>query len=148
MLARSLVTAALLAFGAAASAQVPNPSPTPELPYDPGYDRKSTNQDAVNAQEAPVTRSLNRTSATGAAVITADADAADAAQAHYQEDLDAYAGEVRAHRRAAMRNRTRYNRQQHAYADAMRVWRIQTDACNRGKLKACKLPTPNPADFY
>jgi hypothetical protein len=30
----------------------------------------------------------------------------------------------------------------------MAVWRQQVAACDKGHHKACKLPTPNPADYY
>ncbi len=62
--------------------------------------------------------------------------------------MAAYREAVRANRRDAMRDQSRYDHQQRAYADAMAAWRMQTEACNRGRLKACKLPTPNPADYY
>ena len=38
-------------------------------------------------------------------------------------------------------------REREAYAMAMRDWRLQVDACNRGHQRACDMPPPNPADY-
>lgn len=105
--------------------------------------------DAVDAQEKPVTEQLN----TRAAVAASDNRAATVAvngarEAQYEADMAAYRAEVQAHRREIAADQARYERQQRAYADAMAVWREQKAACDRGVLKACKKPTPNPADFY
>ncbi|MDB5688988.1 MAG: hypothetical protein JWL91_864 [Sphingomonas bacterium] len=140
-----LIPALLLALATAAPAQVPNPSPTPEAPQDRGYDKDTPKHDAVDAQEGPRTRQLNATSALGAEV-KGEATAAD--QAAYEADLAAYHDEIMASRADAMNDVARFNRQQRAYADAMAQWRAQTIACEKGKLKACKLPTPRPADYY
>ncbi|MDB5683766.1 MAG: hypothetical protein JWM75_1464 [Sphingomonas bacterium] len=140
-----VAAAAVLAISTTGMAQVPNPSPTRELPHDRGYDKDSPKHDAIDAQEAPVTRDLNATSALGAQVKT---EATTADEAQYQADLDAYRADVRANARETARDENRYARQQRAYADAMAVWRGQVAACDRGKLSACKLPTPNPRDFY
>ena len=144
MSARKLIPA-LLFLATAAGAQVPNPDPAPEAAQDRGYDVQTPKHDAIDAQEAPVTQSLNAKAGQAAAVneIAGEVD-----QAQYQTDMEAYHADVMAHAAATMRDEARYGRQQRAYADAMAQWRAQTDACNRGKLKACKLPTPNPADYY
>jgi hypothetical protein len=139
-----LVPVAMLAVSAVAlPAQAPNPAaePTPET-Y---HHKDSPSQATVDAQEAPRTRELNATSALGAEVKQ-EAGAAD--QAAYQSDLAAYHDEIIVSRADAMRDSARFNRQQRAYADAMAQWRAQTAACEKGKLKACKLPTPRPADYY
>jgi hypothetical protein len=140
-----LVPAALLAAATMLPAQVPNPTPTPEAAQDRGYDKDTAKHEAVDAQEAPRTRELNATSALGAEVKQ-EATVED--QAAYQADLSAYHAEIMANRADAMRDSTRFNRQQRAYADAMAQWRTQTIACEKGTLKACKLPTPRPADYY
>lgn len=145
MLGRTWLWAAALIVSASAAAQVPNPDPAPEAAQDRGYDIQTPKHDAVDAQEKPMTRALNSEVEQG---TTAQAALSAADQAQYDADLAAYDQDVRAHRREVMADRARYRHQQRAYADAMAVWRAQTDACNRGKLKACKLPTPNPADYY
>lgn len=96
--------------------------------------------EAVDAQEKPVTEDLN----TRAAVQAAN----NANEAQYEADMAAYRAEVQANRQEIMADQARYERQQRAYADAMAVWREQKAACDRGVLKQCKKPTPNPADFY
>ena len=151
---RSALICAALAVTTPAMAQVPNPDPARELPQDRGYDVDTPKHRAVDAQEQPVTQALNAQAGAAASAASAQADAvntadADAeAQAHYQADLDSYRAAVDAHARTAMRDQDRFARQQHAYAEAMRAWRMQTYACEKGHLKACKLPTPNPADYY
>ncbi len=147
MFARSILCAAALVVAAPAFAQatVPNPSPAPEAPVDRGYDKDTPKSQAINAQEAPVTRALNNTVDQA---TTVDAVGAQMDQQQYQEDLAAYHDAVMANHADAMKDQRRFDRQQRAYADAMAQWRAQTDACNKGKLKACKLPTPNPADYY
>ena len=149
MLARTLICAAALIAAVPAAAQVPNPDPAPEAPTDRGYDVDTPKHDAINAQEAPVTRALNNTVDQATAARDSTNAAAQAQnQAQYDADMAAYRAEVTANHREAARDSRRYNHQQRAYADAMAQWRMQTDLCNRGKLKACKLPTPNPADYY
>ena len=145
MLARTLLCAAAMATAAPALAQVPNPDPAPEAPVDRGYDVSTPKHDAIDVQEAPVTRALNN-DANQAATVNAIGSAMD--QQQYRDDLAAYHDAVMAHHADAMSDQARFSRQQRAYADAMAQWRAQTDACNKGKLKACKLPTPNPADYY
>jgi hypothetical protein len=135
----------LLGLATVVSAQVPNPAPAAELPQDRGYDKHDAKHDAVDAQEGARTRDLNATSALGAQVKE---DVTEADQAEYQADLSAYHDEVMANRADAMKDMARFDRQQRAYADAMRQWRAQTIACEKGKMKACKLPTPRPADYY
>ena len=148
MFAKGLVgglMAMAMAVAWPAAAQVPNPSPTRELPYDRGYDKETPRGDAINAEEAPVTRALNAGAATDAtAVVAQNADA----QAQYQVDMDRYRAQVMASHRDAMRDQRRYDRQQRAYADAMSAWRAQSAACERGHMSACALPTPDPADYY
>lgn len=98
-------------------------------------------QAAANVQEEPVTRQLNNTVQ---ANIEATKEANASAQGQYAIDMAQYRADVEAHNRTVRR----YARQQRAYADAMAVWREQKASCDRGILKECKKPTPNPADFY
>lgn len=71
-----------------------------------------------------------------------------ASEANYQRDMAAYRALVTARKVAVASDAVRYARQQRAYADAMQAWRVQVDQCQRGNSKACKAPTPDPADFY
>jgi hypothetical protein len=75
-------------------------------------------------------------------------EATQADEAAYKADLAAYHDRIMAERADAMNDMERFNRQQRAYADAMAQWRKQSAACEKGKMPACRLPTPNPADFY
>lgn len=118
-------------------------------PVDRGYDKHTARHDAVDAQEKPVTESLNSRAAVEASGNRAAVDTVNSAnQAQYEADMAAYRAEVQANRREMAADETRYDRQQRAYADAMATWREQKAACDRGVLKECKKPTPNPADFY
>jgi hypothetical protein len=99
----------------------------------------------ADAQEKPVTQSLN----SGGAAQAATANAVNAAnQDQYELDRAAFRAQVAARREKIMLDEEAYARQQNAYADAMTAWRIQNDECKRGILKSCKKPTPVPADFY
>ncbi|WCT74870.1 hypothetical protein PQ455_06525 [Sphingomonas naphthae] len=145
-----MMIAALLASATAlpASAQtLPTApaSPTRELPYDRGYDKPSPRTDAINAQEGPVTDTLN---AQAGAAATATASADIDAKAVYEADREAYWRALMAHDRSVLRTDERYARQQNAYADAMVAWRMQDAACKRGNQRACKAPTPTPEQFY
>lgn len=109
-------------------------------------------QDAINAASAPNTAALN---SNVASTTAANNDANAAVMAQYQESQEQYAADQQAYMDALVKhdaavNRTdaRYVRQQHAYADAMRVWRAQVWACKHGNNRACDAPPPNPASFY
>ncbi|AGH47951.1 hypothetical protein G432_01115 [Sphingomonas sp. MM-1] len=125
--------AALLAFaGGAAVAQT---APAPQTAV----------ENAADAQEVPVTRGLNAREGSEASAQQA---ASEAVQAQYEADMAAYRTSVQAHAQAVAQDEARFARQQRAYADAMAAWREQKRDCDRGVLKACKKPTPNPSDFY
>jgi len=138
-----IVPALLLVLAAAAPAQ--QTAPAKEAAQDRGYDKNTPKHAAVDAEEASRTRQLNATSALGAEVKE---DVAVADQAAYQADLTAYHDRIMAERADAMNDMARFSRQQRAYADAMAQWRKQSAACEKGKMPACRLPTPNPADYY
>ena len=140
-----ILPALLIGLATAATAQVPNPSPTPEAAQDRGYDKSDAKHAAVDAEEGPRTRDLNATSALGAQVKE---EVSEADQTAYQADLSAYHDEVMANRADAMNDMARFSRQQSAYAEAMKQWRVQSAACAKGKMPACRLPTPRPADYY
>lgn len=147
------VIAAALAFPVFAS---PEPAPPPaattpakELPQDRGYDKHSAKHDAVDASEKPVTEALNREADISATTGTAAVETANAnSEAQYEADMAQYRSSYEAAVKTAMADEARYDRQQRAYADAMSAWRLNVQACDRGRLSACKRPTPNPADFY
>ena len=104
---------------------------------------------AADAAEQPVTDTLNADAAAQAAdnrVAVATANATSESQ--YAEDMAAYRASVEANQQAVSADQMRYGQQQRAYADAMAAWRDQARACEKGRMKACKAPTPNPADFY
>lgn len=106
------------------------------------------NQAAINAGGQAGTAALNNgVQASAAASNAAVLDNADA-QAQYQADRQAYMDALMRHDAAVDRTDSRYVRQQNAYADAMRAWRRQVYACHHGHPRACKMPAPNPADFY
>lgn len=109
-------------------------------------------QDEINAAGAPTTAAINHQVSTTTA---ANNSANDAVVAQYQESQEQYAADQQAYMDALVKhdaaiNRTdaRWVRQQHAYADAMRVWRAQVWACKHGNNRACNAPPPNPASFY
>ena len=95
-----------------------------------------TQQSAVNAN--------NEVAGAFAARDQANADA----QSQYQADLAAYDDALARHDARADRQAEHYNRQQRAYADAMRDWRAQDYACRHGHNRACTAPAPDPANYY
>lgn len=110
-----------------------------------GIHAQDTARAVADAQEKPVTQSLNGS----VAATTTTANAINAAnQDQYELDRAAFRAEVAARHAKIATDQDAYARQQAAYADAMAAWRIQTDECKRGILKSCKKPTPVPADFY
>jgi hypothetical protein len=97
------------------------------------------------AQSSPSVVQANREAearAAGQAAIASDL------QAQYDDDMAQYRQQVEAHQIAIARDQAHYDHQQRAYADAMRAWRIQVDACKHGHPRACKAPTPDPAAFW
>ena len=128
----------MLGAGLPALAQTAD-SPTVSDLYARGYTAPhSPAAPAVNAVEGPVTDSLN----------SQVAATSDTQKAQYDKDMAAYRAAVAANARQRMRDQARYDNQQRAYADAMFAWRLQTAACERGHVRACRAPTPDPADFY
>ncbi|WP_242137077.1 MULTISPECIES: hypothetical protein [unclassified Sphingomonas] len=94
------------------------------------------------------TQSANAEAAARAAAPSA-ADAVNARnQAQYESDMASYARSLRANHREAVRDEVHYDHQRRAYADAMADWRNQVYACRHGHTRACKAPTPNPANYY
>lgn len=127
------------------TAPVPNPTAAKEAPVDRGYDKVTPKHEAVDAQEAPATATLNK----AVAAVGNEAEKINAEnQAQYEADRAAYRAAYAAHTRAAISDQVHYDRQQRAYADAMAEWRAQTAACKKGKVSACNKPTPDPAKYY
>jgi hypothetical protein len=102
-------------------------------------------QNVSDAQEQPITQSLNNNVAANASATNA-LNAAQ--QEQYAHDRAAFRAEVASRRAKIEMDDAAYARQQDAYASAMLAWRIQNDECKRGILKSCKKPTPVPADYY
>lgn len=109
------------------------------------------NQGAINAGGQADTAALNSgvnaqlqdqqaLNAANQAIYNADT-AAD--QARYDAAMEAHAREVH---RANVAD-ARYRRQQHAYAQAMTVWRMQVRDCLAGHKRSCDAPPPDPASF-
>jgi len=150
MLRPHLAIPAALAIGLAAPAWTQNTTPLPEAKtpgqaaaqYQKGYNAPNS-PDATGGNAG--TTSLNTGVAAG---TTAQLEGNAEAQAQYANDMASYRQAVEAHARASIRDQARYDNQQRAYADAMFAWRMQVRACERGRVKACKAPTPDPADFY
>ncbi len=145
-----IAATALIALSAPLSAQstvqpAPALPPTQKLPADRGYDKETPRTQAVNAVEAPVTADLNRQ----VGRIDNDAAAINAAQQEaYTADMARYRSKVEATNNVIRNDAVRYDRQQRAYADAMTAWRVQAQACQKGKRAACNAPAPDPAAFY
>lgn len=68
-------------------------------------------------------------------------------QAAYESDMAAWRASVAQTATTNALNADLADKQQRAYADAMRAWRIQVIDCNRGIIAACRAPTPRPGDF-
>lgn len=109
-----------------------------------GQDTNSPRSNAIAARTAPGVAAANRAVADGAGPAQS-VNPAD--QAAYAADLRAYDAARRMRRHVINRDRAYYDRQQRAYAMAMADWRAQTAACHRGHNRACRLPTPRPADY-
>ena len=123
---RTLVAVAALVLAVPAVAQ--NPASAPMT--GPASDAASANRDAVAVADAAPAPTL-----------------AAADQATYDADMEAWRAEVRATDRANRYSAELAAKQERAYADAMRLWRIQVADCRRGITAACRAPTPRPGDF-
>jgi len=103
----------------------------------------------VAAQTSPSVVRANTEAARHIAARQAGHEAINAdLQAQYADDMASYRRQAQARRQIIAHDQRRYDHQQRAYADAMRAWRIQADACKRGHPRACHAPTPDPADFW
>ena len=98
----------------------------------------------ADAREIPQTQALNNQ--VGNTVAATEAQNA-ANQAQYEADKAAYAAALRQHHRDVVATDQMFIRQQIAYADAMRDYRAQVEACKRGSKAACNLPVPDPMTY-
>lgn len=150
MIRTAMLAAALMSSAALAQTQSADPgTPRTPLPIDRGYDKPQARTEAINA---PNRAEVAATNNAAAAVATDRADSVNAAnasaQAAYDYDMSVYVDRLRARDAKAVANEATYAKNQRAYADAMRAWRIQVYDCNRGVIAACRAPTPEPAAFW
>ena len=139
------LTLALATMGVASTAiaqTVPPAPPAPATSTGPETDTNSPDVAAANRDVA------TQAAARQDAVADANADAQASTDAQYAADLAAYRAALRAHHREVARDARIAERQERAYADAMRDWRRQVYACKHGSTRACKAPTPDPADYW
>lgn len=149
-LGSALLAAPVFAQGQPAAPTTPQTQPgsvndpgTPRtpLPVDRGYDKAQKRTEAINAPNRDDVAAANRMSEGAGTVRTAEA------QIQYDADMAAWLAAMEARGERIAEDRSIYLQQQRAYADAMEAWRRQTAACQSGATAACKLPTPNPADY-
>ncbi|VVT02257.1 conserved exported hypothetical protein [Sphingomonas sp. EC-HK361] len=140
------VALAAVALPAVAQTTTADPgTPHKPLPYDRGYDKDTPRTRAINDAARPGVESANAEVLASAQAQTSGGTA-DSAQ--YSRDMAAYRQALRTRRHVANADMRRYDRQQRAYADAMRDWRRQSYACHHGSRRACRAPTPNPANYW
>ena len=140
------VALAAVALPAVAQTTTADPgTPHKPLPYDRGYDKDTPRTRAINDAARPGVQSANAEVLASAQTQT-NGGAVDNTQ--YSRDMAAYRQALRARRHVANADMRRYDRQQRAYADAMRDWRRQSYACHHGSRRACRAPTPNPANYW
>lgn len=114
------------------------------LPYDRGYDKDTERTRTINDSGRPAVEDANN------AVLAQSSDrtaggAVD--EGEYAADVAAYNRRLRQNRRIVNADEALYAERSRAYAQAMADWRAQVTACDRGHNRACRLPTPNPADY-
>jgi hypothetical protein len=139
-----IVGAALLLAGMPVAAQTAvsaDQATRPAAGY-PGPGAASPQSEAISAQTAPETAMANaRAEADIGSPVSID-------EAQYARDLDAYRAAVRARRQVMAQDAAIEAQHERAYALAMADWRTQVAACEKGKSKACKAPTPDPANYF
>jgi hypothetical protein len=130
---------ALLGSAATATAQTAPPAPATS-----GAEKDVNSPDVAAANQDVAAQAAARQSA----VAEVNADTQASADTQYAADLAAYREALRAHHREVARDARIADRQERAYADAMRDWRRQVYACKHGSNRACKAPTPDPANYW
>jgi hypothetical protein len=144
---------ALLSGGAlaAAAACLMTPAMAQSDPHQPANDGSAAASMTVPPGQVapgvdPGTRSAN--GAVNGAIAQTQMSNAER-QGQYAADLAAYDDAMRAHGHQIARQDMHYQHQQRAYADAMAVWRANKYECEqKGRISACRAPTPDPASFY
>jgi hypothetical protein len=141
---KPMIGAALMLAGAPLLAQTASPSQAPVRPLAeyPGPGHESPRAAEISAQTAPETAMAN---ARAEADIPASPVGIDEAQ--YARDLAGYRAAVLARRHVMAQDAAIEARRERAYAMAMADWRAQVAACERGKSRACKAPSPDPAAY-
>lgn len=148
LIGTALVIAAPAIAQSANQATNPADQPSTPLPYDPGHDSNTPRSNAIAAQSAPGVAAANADMQAQIRMDDGAVNAVNAANdARYRADVAAYRAAMRARRQTIAANAAVQADRERAYAMAMADWRAQVDACNRGKTRACKLPTPNPQDY-
>ena len=150
MMLRPFALASMAALGLAAPLFAQSTTPLPAATtkaeaaaqYQQGYNWPRS-PDATGSN--PGTTRLNTAVAVG---TTRQLEGNAEAEAQYANDMQSYANSLSANGQTTARDQARYDNQRRAYADAMFAWRLQVKACERGHVKACNAPTPNPADYY
>ena len=133
-----LIGAALIAAPVVAQTTPVSPTPTPTEQRD----------DAVAAETAPEVAAANRQVGAVASFDNGAVTAVNAAnQARYQADVRRYRAAMRARRHTIAADAALQADRERAYAMAMADWRDQVAACKRGRTRACRMPSPNPATY-
>lgn len=104
--------------------------------------------DAVAAETAPEVAAANRQVGAVASFDNGAVTAVNAAnEARYQADVRRYRAAMRARRHTIAADAALQSDRERAYAMAMADWRDQVAACKRGRTRACRMPSPNPANY-
>ena len=134
---RSILIGAALIAALPVAAQTTTPTPA-----------EQQRDDAVAAQTAPETAAANQRVDAVSRFDTGAVTAVNAAnEARYQRDVRRYRAAMRARRQTIAADTALQADRERAYAMAMADWRDQVAACKRGKSRACKMPSPNPANY-
>jgi hypothetical protein len=133
-----------MGVAATALAQTTTAPAAPAQTVAPAKETDTNSPDVAAANQDVAAQAAARQTAVADASAEVQADA----QAQYAADIAAYDAAVRANHRTEVRDARIYNHQQRAYADAMAAWRHQVYACKHGNNRACKAPTPDPANFW
>ena len=148
LIGAALVIAAPVIAQTGTQATSPADQPSTPLPYDPGHDSNTPRSNAIAAETAPGVAAANRDMHAPIRMDDTAVNTVNAAnEARYQADVAAYRAAMRARRQTIAANAALQADRERAYAMAMADWRAQVDACNRGKSRACKLPSPDPQDY-
>ena len=147
---RPLLIGVALVVAAPVIAQTTNPAdrPSTPLPYDPGHDSNTPRSNASAAESAPGVAAANRDMHAQVRMDDKAANAVNTAnEARYQADVAAYRAAMRARRQTVVAKAELQADRERAYAMAMADWRAQVDACERGRTRACNMPSPDPQNY-